>query len=59
MKLSLNSNSMKSDCITRRVTAYSYSFPRVACKAPSSVITDTEGVGTTPQNLNASALFYL
>ena len=59
MKLSLISNSMKSDCTTRRVTAYFYPFPRVACEAPASVITDTEEVGATPKNLNKSALFNL
>ena len=50
---------MKSGCISRPVRAYNYPFPRVACKAPASVITDTEGVGATPENLIKSALFNL
>ena len=41
------------------MTSHSYSFPRVACEAPAVVITDTEGVGATPKNLNKSALFNL
>ena len=59
MKLSLISNSMKSGCNTRRVAAYFHLFPRVACEAPASIITDTEGVGATPKNFNKSALFKL
>ena len=59
MKLSLTLINIKSDCNTRRVTAYSYPFPRVAREAPASVITDKEGVGATPKNLNKCTLFDL
>ena len=50
---------MKSDCTTQRATTYSYPFTRVACEAPASAITDTDGVGATPKILNKSVLFNL
>ena len=53
MMMSLKSYSMKSNCTTRRVTAYySYHILRVACKAPAFVVADTEGAGAIPKNLN-------